>query len=104
MKIIAAIKETFGDWEKGNVQESTLPSIPKIDGYKIRLVDNPGLTQTEVRIGHLGIKRTDPDYVPILLLNYILGRGPASRLYTKLRAEDILEDVKKIGEVELRKP
>jgi len=85
--VLTAVKETFGDWKKGNVPASTFPDITKIDGYRIRLVDKPDLTQTEILIGHPGIKRTDPDYVPILLLNYIFGRGPASRLYTKLRAE-----------------
>ncbi len=84
---LAAIKETLGDWKKGNVQELILPSIPKINGYKIRIIDKPDLTQTEIRLGHPGIIRDDPDYFPIMLLNYILGRGPASRLYTRVRAE-----------------
>jgi zinc protease len=84
---LAAIKETFGDWKKGNVQELILPSIPEINGYKIRIIDKPDLTQTEIRLGHPGITRDDPDYFPIMLLNYILGRGPASRLYTRVRAE-----------------
>ncbi|MFQ5862867.1 MAG: M16 family metallopeptidase [Candidatus Brocadiales bacterium] len=86
-RILAAVEETLGDWEEGEVQGPTLPSVPKIVGHRIRLVDKPDLTQTEIRIGHLGIKRTDPDYFPILLLNRILGEGPTSRLYTKIRAE-----------------
>lgn len=86
-RILAAIEEVFGDWEEGGVRELTLPTTPKIAGHRIRLVDKPDLTQTEIRIGHLGIKRTDPNYFPILLLNRILGEGPTSRLYTKIRAE-----------------
>lgn len=84
---LAAIKETFGDWKKGNVQELILPSIPEINGYKIRIVDKPDLTQTEILLGHPGITRDDHDYFPVMLLNYILGRGPTSRLYTRIRAE-----------------
>ncbi|OHB95276.1 MAG: hypothetical protein A3I59_05480 [Planctomycetes bacterium RIFCSPLOWO2_02_FULL_50_16] len=84
---LAAIKETFGDWKVGEIPESMPPSVPKIAGYKIRLVDKPDLTQTEICVGHPGIRRTDPDYISLLLLNNILGGGPASRLYTNIRAE-----------------
>ena len=84
---LAGIKEAFGDWKKGDVSKPTLPPVPKIDGYKIRIVNKPDLTQTEIRLGHTGIARDDPDYFALMLLNYIFGRGPASRLYTKIRAE-----------------
>ncbi len=85
--ILAVVKKTFGSWKKGEVQESKIPPVPEIAGYRIRLVDKPDLTQTEIWIGHLGIKRTDHEYFPLLLMNYILGRGPVSRLYTEVRAE-----------------
>ena len=85
--ILAVIKKTFGDWKEGNVHKPTLPLIPKIVNYRIRLVDKPDLTQTEICIGHLGIRRNNPDYFSLMLLNYILGRGPTSRLYTEIRAE-----------------
>ena len=86
-KTLAGIKETFGGWKKGAVLKSTLPPVPKIDGYKIRIVNKPDLTQTEIRLGHMGIARDDPDYFALMLLNHIFGRGPASRLYTKVRSE-----------------
>ncbi len=85
--ILAAIEDTFGDWDAGEIPEPAPPPTPRLVGYKIRLVDKPGLTQTEIRVGHLGIKRMDPDYFPLLLLNRILGEGPTSRLYTNIRAE-----------------
>ena len=85
--ILAVIKKTFGDWKEGNVHKPTLPLMPKIVNYRIRLVDKPDLTQTEICIGHLGIRRNNPDYFSLMLLNYILGRGPTSRLYTEIRAE-----------------
>jgi zinc protease len=86
-KTLASIKEAFGGWKKGEVPKPILPSVPKIDGYKIRIVNKPDLTQTEIRLGHAGIARDDPDYFALMLLNYTLGRGPTSRLYTKVRAE-----------------
>jgi len=86
-KTLAGIKETFGGWKRGVVAKSTLTPVPKIDGYKIRIVNKPDLTQTEIRLGHMGIARDDPDYFALMLLNHIFGRGPASRLYTKVRSE-----------------
>ena len=85
--IVAAVKETFGIWKKGKITEAQLPPVPRIDGYTIRIIDKPDLTQTEIQVGHPGINRTDPDYFSTLLFNYILGKGPTSRLYTTLRAE-----------------
>ena len=85
--ILAGIKEAFEDWKKGEVLKPTLPPVPIIDGYKIRIVNKPDLTQTEIRLGHAGIARNDPDYFALMLMNYILGRGPTSRLYTKVRVE-----------------
>ncbi len=84
---LAGIKEAFGDWKKGDVPKPTLPPVPIIDGYKIRIVNKPDLTQTEIRVGHTGIARDDPDYFALMLLNYVFGRGPTSRLYTKVRVE-----------------
>ncbi len=84
---LAAVEEVFGDWRPAEVQRPTVPPVPRIDGYRIRLVDKPDLTQTEIHVGHLGIKRTSPDYFSLLLLNNILGVGPTSRLYTNIRAE-----------------
>ncbi len=86
-KTLAGIKKTFGDWKRGETSEPTLPPVPKIEGYKIRIVNKPDLTQTEIRLGHMGIARDDPDYFAMMLLNYIFGKGPTSRLYTKVRAE-----------------
>ncbi|MDR4504557.1 MAG: insulinase family protein [Candidatus Scalindua sp.] len=85
--VLAAIEEIFGKWKKGDTKEILFPPIHKINGHTVRIVDKPDLTQTDIHIGHIGIKRTEPDYFAIVLLNYVLGRGPVSRLYTKLRAE-----------------
>ena len=86
-KTLTSIKKTFGGWKRGVISKPTLPAVPKIDGYKIRIVNKPDLTQTEIRLGHMGIARNDPDYFALMLLNHIFGRGPASRLYTKVRSE-----------------
>ncbi len=86
-KILTDIKNIFGSWKRINIPKQLLPPIPKIEGHKIRIIDKPDLTQTEIRLGCTGIARDDSDYFSLMLMNYILGMGPASRLYTKVRAE-----------------
>lgn len=52
------------------------------------LLDRPELTQSEIRLGHLGLPRHHPDYFPLRLVNYILGEGGfSSRLMTRIRSD-----------------
>ena len=52
------------------------------------LLDRPELTQSEIRMGHLGLPRHHPDYFPVRLVNYILGEGGfSSRLMARIRAD-----------------
>jgi zinc protease len=43
------------------------------------------LTQATVFLGRPGVGRDHPDYFALLVANYILGGGSASRLYTRVR-------------------
>ena len=50
-----------------------------------KLIDKD-LTQTTVLMGHLGINRKNPDFYPVMVMNYILGGGGfSSRLLTHIR-------------------
>jgi zinc protease len=51
----------------------------------VHLVDRPGAAQTELRLGHVGVPRTDPDYVQLLVLNTLLGGKFTSRINLNLR-------------------
>ncbi len=54
----------------------------------IYLLDRPDLTQSEIRMGHLGLPRAHPDYYPLRLANYILGEGGfSSRLMSRIRSD-----------------
>ena len=45
------------------------------------------LTQATVLLGRPGIRQDHPDYFPLVVANYVLGGGSASRLYTRVREE-----------------
>lgn len=54
-------------------------------GIEIHVIDRPGAAQTELRIGHAGLPRTQPEYVPIIVLNTLLGGKFTSRINLNLR-------------------
>ena len=66
------------------------PEAPRIiptplGGVEVHIVDRPGGAQTELRIGHAGVPRTDPDYIPLIVLNTLLGGKFTSRINLNLR-------------------
>ncbi len=75
----------FMDWQRKDIKDISLDAPvfeekPKV----IRIQKN--LTQANIILGHLGIKRDDPDYYAVSVMNYILGGGGfASRLMDNIR-------------------
>jgi len=73
------------------VSTSTAPPAPpsirpaSLAGISVHVVDRPGAAQTELRLGHPGISRTDPDYIPLAVLNTLLGGNFTSRINMNLR-------------------
>ncbi len=58
---------------------------PRPDGLRVRIVDRPGAAQTEIRVGHEGVARTDPDWTALSVLNVLLGGKFISRVNLNLR-------------------
>ena len=74
-----------GQGERVEAEEFS-PGSPT--GVRIILVDRPDLTQSQIRLGHIGMPHAHPDYLPFEVMNYILGAGGfASRLMRKIRSE-----------------
>ncbi|NNM33366.1 MAG: insulinase family protein [Gemmatimonadetes bacterium] len=77
-------QECFGDWAAQN-EEEPARGLPARDHAGVLLVHRPGAVQSEIRIGHAGICRTDEQYFTIQVLNLILGGSFTSRLNLNLR-------------------
>ncbi len=87
-EIINLVKQAFGNWQKAEIPPAPLPEPVKLQGYKVRFVHKPGQTQTHIEIGHFGLAVTDPDYIPTVLANYVLGGGAfSSRLLQIIRSK-----------------
>ena len=77
-------EDRFGTW--GGTGRQVLEAVGATSmGRRIILVHKPGAPQTVLRIGHVGVERAHPDYVPIEVMNTILGGLFSSRINLNLR-------------------
>jgi zinc protease len=81
------LERVFGDWPKGDAPQRKLPQLKGPARSRVVLVDRPGSVQTSLWLGGLGIERNSEDYFAVLVMNHILGGGPASRLFLNLRED-----------------
>lgn len=85
--LIPKLNKALADWKRSEfalkVPASPAPAATKM----IYLVDRPGSVQTNLVIGNIAIDRRSPDYIPVTVMNRILGGGPAGRLFLNLREE-----------------
>lgn len=86
-KMKGLIADKFSQWKQGTIASAELPLLPKLSGRHIYLVDRPGSVQSSVKIGNVSIKRTDPDYFPMLVTNQILGGAASARLFLNIREQ-----------------
>jgi len=83
----ALIEKYFGAWAGAAEPATALPSKPSASSTGITLVNRPDSVQTYLLAGDIGIKRTDPDYYALVVMNQILGGGAQARLFLDLREE-----------------
>lgn len=86
-EVFKKVEKKLSDWKRGRVPALSFPPPPPLSGYRIVLVDKPDLTQSNIKFGHLGVDRSNPDYFPLVLMNYILGGSFVSRLNNVVRVE-----------------
>lgn len=78
------------DWPGGNdVASIPKPSHTPKPGVFMVHKEDPNLNQAQVRIGHLGIERSNPDHIAVGVMNDILGgSGFTSRITTRVRSDE----------------
>ncbi|SPE39995.1 putative Mitochondrial processing peptidase [Candidatus Sulfopaludibacter sp. SbA3] len=84
---VAALEKALGAWKGGPVAKITLPVSPPIAEKKVYLVSRPGSVQTDLVLANRAIDRTSADYIACLVMNQVLGSGPAARLFRIIREE-----------------
>jgi zinc protease len=82
---VAAAKAAFGGWTRKPVPRTLYPPAPSIKGRHVLIVDKPDVNQSQIRIGTIGIRRSDPAYFQAQVMATILGGGFTSWLNQEIR-------------------
>jgi zinc protease len=85
----ARVRRRFGDWpDAGPVTKPPLPPLARQTEPCRDEVPSPS-AQAHLLVGHLGIRRNDPDYFPLLVADNVLGVGAGftDRLSRRIRDE-----------------
>jgi len=86
-ELVPKLEQLLGNWRAAEIKEKLPPNAAPASARKVYLVDRPDSVQTTVVLGNIAIDRRSEDYVPMVVLNHLLGGGPAARLFLNLREE-----------------
>lgn len=77
------------EWSETGERSPDVPAPDYTPKPGVYLVDKPDVNQGRVSMGHLGVRRDDPDRFAIDLMNDILGgSGFTSRITTRVRSDE----------------
>ncbi|MBI2213455.1 MAG: insulinase family protein [Acidobacteria bacterium] len=85
---VRTIEALLGDWQNGPAPERRDFSAQLATTSTIAIVDRPQSVQSELRVGHVGLDRSTPDYFSLAVMNGILGGVFTSRLNMNLREKN----------------
>lgn len=80
------VQSAFGDWQRQDVP-AVQTSAPPDPTRRVIVINKPDAVQTELRAGHVGIKRNHQDYTALDMTLRLLGGEGANRLHQVLRTE-----------------
>lgn len=83
----AEVEKALSAWQKHDVAPMNWPPLLTEKGRHIRVVNKSDLVQSQIRIGHYGIRRANEDFLAIRVANTVLGGAFASRLNSRVRKE-----------------
>lgn len=72
-------------WKAGEKTAAETDSTAARNHRQMELIAKPEAAQSEIRLGHVGIPRNNPDYFPIVVMNALLGGLFSSRINLNLR-------------------
>ncbi len=86
-EMIAEVTRLTAEWKKASVPMPRAPDIPYPDKFVQKIITMPQAAQLHFYMGHVGVRRSNPDYYKLLVMDYVLGTGPGftDRLSSRLR-------------------
>jgi zinc protease len=84
-RVKAAAERVFGKWT-GKVAENAAPVAPPAPTTRsVVIVDRPESVQSMIYYGNLALARSEDGYIPLTVVNQVLGGSASSRLFMDLR-------------------
>lgn len=81
-----AIRKTIGALPKG--ARATVPAIQAAPARPgIYMIEKDDVTQSNIRMVHSGIRKDDPDYYAVQVMNEVFGGGFSARLFSHIRTK-----------------
>jgi zinc protease len=86
-EIIDLITRETREWKRAALVVSPEPEIAKPNKFTQKIITMPQAAQLHFYMGHIGVRRDNPDYFKLLVMDYVLGTGPGftDRLSSRLR-------------------
>lgn len=85
-KVKSSLENAFAKWNKGEAPSASVLNIPEPTPGVYQIEKD--ISQTNLRFGHLGIDRRNPDRHALRIMNHILGGGGfTSRMVGKVRSD-----------------
>ncbi len=80
-----AIEQEFGNWSQG-AQPGSI-SVNPVKAHSFALIDRPGAPQSTLYVGLPVAGPANPDYIPLDVMNSLLGGSFASRITSNIREQ-----------------
>jgi zinc protease len=86
--VVGVATNVLGDWALAPPAERPVDDSPSAMTRLTRLLDRSGAPQSELRLGHVGLRREHTDYFNVTVMNAILGGVFNSRINMNLREKN----------------
>ncbi len=83
--MLKTLTKLFGKWQGKHPNKPSLPGITPAKKARVLLVNKDDARESTFMIGGLGIAMSDPDFVPVIVVNTVLGGRFTSWLNDELR-------------------
>jgi zinc protease len=79
------VEDKFGAWKPSTGDIPSLPTVSQVNQGGVFFIDQPQLTQSNIRMGHLGGQFDSPDFAALSVMNEVLN-GFGGRLFNEVRS------------------
>ncbi len=86
-ELLLKLDELLRDWQGRRFDQTMPPNPVPATARRVYLVERQNSVQTTLMVGNIAIDRGSEDYVPMVVMNHLLGGGAAGRLFLNLREE-----------------